>query len=72
MYLFIEINLNKQRNTKMARLIFGGKKIDAPVFCIVWLFQYNRRVAEKNFVSLGVSIFYTIVVFFSAFGCFRP
>ena len=47
----------------MARPIFGGKKIDAPVFCQVWLFpvHFNRRVAET--LSLLVNRYYTIVVF---------
>ena len=50
----------------MARPIFGGKKIDAPVFCQVWLLpaHFNR----KNFVSLGGSILYYRPV--SALGAF--
>lgn len=70
MYLFIEINLNKQRNTKMARLIFGGKKIDAPVFCLVWLFQYNRRVAEKTLSLLVFRYFILSSCFFRHLGAF--
>ena len=53
----------------MARPIFGGKKIDAPVFCQVWLLP-TSSIGEwpKNFVSLGGSILYYRPV--SALGAF--
>jgi len=60
----------------MARPIFGGKKIDAPVFLsslAVGPHFENRRVAKSKSLSLLVKdrYYYTIVVFFGI-GCFGP